>query len=331
MACDIHLPTYLTARGVGDAVSTARIGSSIRSAEERVVIHADDLQYADPFGMAVLGASFHSVIQNGYPISIRGLNKEIRNYLERMDVFHGVELEPDAGRGRVRHDRTDSLVELTAIHDHALVDVVARRLAKAIIGRDKEIDFDEPRDEMTCRNQADLLVEPLQYGLTELLENALTHARRAGRRDAGVWIASQYYRRRGRLSIGVVDDGCGFLETLRGHRALKEQTDHDAILAALTPRVSCNRDLGVFGDTVNQGVGLTTTARIFQAAGGKLTIVSGYGFHDTSGGRTGSAPSGVWGGVAMALECQRDRLSGVRYQELLPSLEDLPQPLLRFE
>ena len=56
-------------------------------------------------------------------------------------------------------------------------------------------------------------------------------------------------------------------------RDLPRKTDLDAILAALRPRVSCNRDLEVFKRLVNEGIGLTTTARIAERAGGRLVVV----------------------------------------------------------
>lgn len=331
MPLAVALPAYLTARSVRDAVSTVGAAQQIRWADQDVEVCADNLLYADPFGMAILGASFHCLRQGGHAIQVRGLNSDIRSYLERMNVFQGVELEASPLGPRQRHNREDSLVELTSIGEPAQVDGTAQRLARALIGRGPNIDFDEPPDEMTGYTRAERLMEPLQYALSELLENALTHARREGRGEARVWVASQYYPKRDRLSVGVVDNGCGFLATLRSHPALTAETHHGAILAALQPRVSCNRDLGVYKDTVNQGVGLTTTSRIADSAGGRLSLISGNGFHDTAGGPSGTMEAGAWSGVAIALECSRERLAAVRFRELLPPLDDLPRPPLRFE
>lgn len=329
MTVSVSLPTYFTARG---PVSTMQVAQRIRWADDDVVVEANALQYADPFGMAVLGASFNAVLRQGHEVHVRGLSPEIRTYLERMNVFDGVSLELSELSGRARNDRSDSLVELTSLRDSRQVDVVAGRLATALIGRIPGVDFDEEPDEMTGFRAVDRLTDPLQYALSELLENALTHARRTGLRDAGVWVASQYYKSSGRLSIGVVDDGCGFLATLRHHSELTAATDHAAILAALKPRVSCNRDLGVMSDTVNQGVGLTTTSRIAAAAGGKLLLVSGNGAHDTGGSLSGSLGANLnWQGVAIAMECRRNLLSAVRFRELLPPLDELPPARLRFE
>lgn len=127
----------------------------------------------------------------------------------------------------------------------------------------------------------------------------------------------------------VVDNGCGFLATLRGHRALHQETHLAAILAALQPRVSCNRDLGLSSDSVNQGVGLTTTNRIAERAGGRLYIASGDAIYSAGGY---SWLSGMqWQGVAIALECKRQRLPDVHFRDLLPPLDAQPAVQLRFQ
>jgi hypothetical protein len=251
-----------------------------------------------------------------------------------MDVFADVELIDCAPALGERRDRRDALVELTRIDNPTEIDRRANQLADALVGRMPDVDPGEPQDDMTGMNTADRLSIPLGYALSELLNNALSHARRAGHKNARVWVASQYYRKDHRLQLAVVDNGCGMLETLRNHSALEayqRKTDHLAILAALRPRVSCNRDLGVFKDTVNQGVGLTTTACIAQRAAGRLVVVSGSGFHDPLG-RSGRLATGVrWPGVAIALECRRDALKNVRFQDCLPTVEDVPALHLRFE
>ncbi len=235
------------------------------AADDDVLLDARVLRFADPFGLAILGATFYMLQQRGQSARLSGLTEAVNSYLQRMDVFTGVELVDCAPARAIRHDRRDALVELTRIDQRGDIDRAANQLADALVGKMPDIDPSEPRDEMTGENTADHISIPISYALTELLNNAMSHARHKRHADARVWVASQYYRSSGRLQLAVVDNGCGMLETLREHAALKgysRKTDHAAILAALHPRVSCNRDLGVFNDTVNQGVGLTTTAKV---------------------------------------------------------------------
>lgn len=323
----ISLPGYFSARSAKEAITACW---KIASAEGVVEVDARKLEFVDPFGMALLAATFYNVRQNGRVVRVHCLNEQLSGYLQRMDVFHGVELIDCAPMRGQRQDRADALVEVTRLEHRRDVDAAALRLTKALVGRMPVANRNEQPDEMTGYTEADRLAEPIQYAFTELLENALTHARRSGYVNACVWVACQYYPSSDVVRLGVVDNGCGFLATLRGHPALNQETHLAAILAALQPRVSCNRDLGLRADTVNQGVGLTTTNRIAERAGGRLYIASGDAIHSASASvhLTGGA---YWQGVAIALECRRKQLPEVRFRELLPPLAALPSVRLRFQ
>lgn len=296
-----------------------------------MVIDAAGLRFVDPFGLTLLGASFQALKAWGQRVVVRGLSADLGGYLQRMDLFAGVELSDCAPPAMRRRNRQDALVELTCIIDRDVAGDAATRLANALVGEVPGIDQDEAPDEMTGLTQADRLSIPIQYVLSELLENALTHARRGGHKGSRVWVAGQYYPSNGLVRLAVTDDGCGFLETLRGHPELRRETHHAAMLTAMRPRVSCNRDLGIRGDTVNEGVGLTTVARIAQNAGGRALIVSGDAYHDPARAG-GQLPAGAsWSGVAIALELRRDLLGRVRVGDLLPVLAGVPGISLRFE
>jgi hypothetical protein len=206
------------------------------AADGDVLLDAHALRFTDPFGMALLGATCFTLQKRGRVVQVSGLQAAISGYLQRMDVFANVELVDCAPASGGRRDRRDALVELTRIDRPVDIDPRANQLADALVGRMPDIDLGEPLDEMTGLNTAYRLSIPLAYVLTELLNNALSHARRAGHKNACVWVASQYYRKDHRLQLAVVDNGCGMLETLRNHSVLADyqrKTDHLAILAAL--------------------------------------------------------------------------------------------------
>jgi len=323
-----RLPPYLSIRSAAEVVAVCR---RLIDSDGDAVFDATGLRFADPFGLAMLGATFHMIRDQGRAVGVRGLSASMAGYLNRMDVFKGVDLIECAPRATGRHDRRDALVELKRLDSQGGVDDLAYRLAKALVGEISDINHEEPPDEMTGFTAFDRLVDPLQYALSELLENAMTHARRQGYRDASVWVACQYYPRNGFIRLGVVDNGCGFLATLRSHPELRRETHHEAILTALRPRISCNRDLRLGTDSVNQGVGLTTTCRIAEHAGGRLVILSGDAIHSTNG-ESGTLKAGsAWQGVAIALECRRDRLPAIRLRELLPPYNAQTPVRLRFE
>lgn len=324
----VKLPTYFSARSAKEAITACW---QIVSAGDEVDVDASRLVFVDPFGMALLAATFYKVRQQGGSVRVHRLKAQLSGYLQRMDVFHGVELVDCAPMQGQRQDRADTLVEVTRLERQGDVGNAAYRLTAALVGRMPVANRDELPDEMSGYTESYRLAEPIQYALNELLENALTHARRgAGFADACVWVSSQYYPFNDLIRLGVVDNGCGFLATLRGHSALHQETHLAAILAALQPRVSCNRDLGLRTDSVNQGVGLTTTNRIAERAGGRLFIASGDAVH-SSAASIHLAGGAYWQGVAIALECKRQRLPEVHFRDLLPPVEPQLAVRLRFQ
>jgi hypothetical protein len=270
----IVLPPYLTAMNAGAVLHLCR---ALRSAEEPVV-HADAsaLRWVDPFGMCLLAATCQQLEALETRLELHGLSNEVGGWLARMDFFRhcpvivGIPLDQHR-----RWDRADALMELCRIEDAAVVDQRARALAQALVGHVPGMDSNEAPDEMTGLTTQNRFTDPLQYVLSETLENALTHGRRNGYGHGRVWVASQYYPSKDVVRLGLVDNGCGFLASLRNHPQLPVATHAAAIQTALIPRVSCNRDVGLMGDSINQGVGLTVTKEIVRAAMGRMTLVSG--------------------------------------------------------
>jgi len=324
----LHFPKYLSARSTQ---ATIDLCQQIMSSIEGIQIDASQLKFVDPFGLALLGAAFHHAYHTGNRVLISGLSTGAGAYLNRMDVFKGVEIDNQSLPSQHRHNRQDTLVELKRLSHATEVGNTARQLAYAVVGKFPDISPNEAPDEMTGYTTSEKLAEPLQYILSELLENALTHAKRQGYLDANVWVAAQFFPSSGLIRLGVVDNGCGFLKSLHSHPELHSQSHHVAILTALKPRISCNRDLGLNNGSVNQGVGLTTALRIAEHTDGEMLIVSGNAYHNSSRKSGTWSDDSCWQGVAMAIECKRSRLADVSYRELLPKLEGVKPVSLRFE
>lgn len=328
MATFVSFPTFLSANTATFAITVC---NSAVQAEDDIEIDASDVKFVDPFGLAIMGATFYTIRKRGYDVRVIGLSPDVAGYLQRMDVFDGVELVNIQANNGFRADRSDALVELTRL-DHTINSGnTAYQLARAIVGKIPGNNLDAVPDDMTGLTLVDQLVMPIHYALSELLENALTHARAYGYSNAHVWVASQYYPRKDIVRLGVVDNGCGFLESLRRHPELKRKSHLDAILIALRPRISCNRDLGLYGESVNQGVGLTTTCRIAEHSGGRMVIASGNGLHSTVGRSSEMPQGGWWQGVAIGMECHRNLLRDIRISKILPMLETRPPIKLRFD
>lgn len=307
----------------------------VNRAPGNLVLDASQLEFVDPLGLATLGALLEPRASTSR-IEMPWLPLRLASYMDRMNFFERCPIEGVEVPEMIRANAGDRLVELRQVTKREQSDQVASDLSRAIAGELTIADESAPRDEHSGQNEFDRYCHPLQYSLSELLLNSLTHARREGRWDASVWVAAQYYPSVGKVRVAIVDNGCGMLAPLRNHPKLGEKTHGAAILAALTPRVSCNREmeLAIYGESANEGVGLTTTSRIAKAAKGHLLILSGDGVHFTIGnGRnmTVAEPAG-WNGVAISMVCVRNALPSVAIKDLLPAElpADIPHVPVRF-
>lgn len=285
-------------------------------------------EFVDPFGMTLLGEGLLQLTDFEQSVRVIGLDQQTGAYLHRMDVFDHVELVDSPLPPGRRRDRRDALSELKRIDGEEEAEAVASSLAEALIGTRAQ--GRPPKQDSMHADEHEHQMGIIQYVLSELLSNALSHAQRHGFRSrARVWTAAQYYPSSDKVRLAVADTGCGLLATLRGHPLLEAETHFAAISAALQPRVSCNRNLGVRADTVNQGIGLTTVHRIIDRSSGDMLVVTGDAYQRQRGGGM-LRDNAAWQGVATAVEMRREALRSLRVPELLP-LGDAVPPELRFE
>lgn len=323
----LTLPETLAVKHI---VPLMAVLSQVRTSPGNVELDCSKVKFVDPLGITVLAAAIKEALAQGRRISMPWLARTTTSYLERMNFFLDMKIDAvDIPKNRIRTDQRGNLLEITHMVDSGKSEAVADQLASAIvtmiIGRgQKPINFQVPDTEY------DQYYRPLRYALSELIENALTHARRKGAFNSSVWVAAQYYKDAqtgGRVQVAVVDNGCGFLATLLNHPELQEKTHGAAIRTALKPKVSCNRDIGPFGESVNEGVGLTTTVLISQATGGDVHIISGDAM--LLGGGVAMAKrrdrvqalTGEWNGVAISATFICQKLPFINIPDLLPPVE----------
>lgn len=329
--------------GVSNAPALVQLTRAMHDSAGDIELDCSEVRFFDPLGMTVLAAALESLDPNRQ-VAMPWLSRSTTTYLERMDFFERIDVRGvEFSHNRQRKDQRHKLLEITKVNDGDSSEALAAHLANAIvvgiIGRQaKPTSFTAPDVEY------DGHYVPLRYALSELIENALTHARRHGRGSASVWVACQYYKsaKGGKVQIAVVDNGCGFLATLGAHEELVEASHAGAILTALKPMVSCNRDIGPYAESVNEGVGLTTTVKIAKATGGAVHIVSGNALVKESssgpvkrGDRAQLLPAS-WDGVAISATFEQQLLPNIRIGDLLPEVKHgkktIPVPVaLRFD
>ena len=327
----LYLPERLYIYNVSKLIQMSKL--IIGLGDDRVAIDARALRYVDPAGLCTLGCVLRKLDRFGIGIELINLDEDMVAYLERMNLFRNCRVINAPDEAGARRDRTDSLVELRCVATIAEVEDCARRLAQTMVGAVSDVYLDDRPDEMTGKSDVDRFEQPLQYVLGELLENALTHARARGHNNANAWVAAQYYPKKHVVRLAVVDDGCGFRESLRGHPALAADTHFAAIEAALQPRVSRNREVGLDGDPTNQGVGLTVTRQIALSAGGSIALFSGDAWLlDHEEGRREPREISSWEGVGVFVELDRERLRDVNMASIMRALPGYaPVKGLKFE
>nr|WP_319564723.1 ATP-binding protein [uncultured Rhodoferax sp.] len=316
--------------GVANVAALFAILNQVRTASGNIELNCGNVCFVDPLGITALAAAIQDALSQGRRVAMPWLAPSTTSYLERMNFFVDMDIDAvDVPKNRIRTDQRGNLLEITHIVDSGKSEAVADQLAAAIvtmiIGRgQRPVNFHVPDTEY------DQYYRPLRYALSELIENSLTHARREGAFNSSVWVAAQYYndaQTGGRVQVAVVDNGCGFLATLQNHPELPEKTHGAAIRTALKPKVSCNRDIGFFGESVNEGVGLTTTVQISKATGGSVHIVSGNALFIEGGGAAVKRSEqvrqwpGKWDGVAISATFVCQKLPFVNIPDLLPPVE----------
>lgn len=311
---ELFLPYSIGSR---DLPSLFSLCAQIKKCQDsNIILNASRVEFIDPQGFTILAALLSS--RSSLRISMPWLSTKIAGYMSRMDFFKYLDIQDVEIPEYARHDQREGLTELTCVESYADSDVVANKLADAITGS-----LTNAPDSENANSQFGRFRHPIWYSLSELLDNSLTHARQQQNQRATVWVAAQYYKSSGFVKMSVVDNGCGMLATLKNHPQLTEKSHFGAISTALIPKVSCNRDGMLYNTHGNQGVGLTTTARIAKSAAGGLTISSGDSYLLTSSRVGGIWPhEGHWDGVSIGFSCRRRALPSIRLRELLPKEDD---------
>ncbi len=234
--------------------------------DERVLIDARHLRFADPFGMIGL-LSLGQYVKRSGEAAILQLPDEadVVGYMDRMDFFaHANRIFEIHGGGKRR--RADDgaaspvLLEITAVNSHQDVhEVVDRVNQRAIEILTSQLSY--PR------------AQAAQFSviLSEVCQNIIEHA------EAGGWVATQSYTFKKRLGgrravmIAVMDLGIGFRASLTSAHATRfadRWNDATALESAFMHGMSRFHDPG-------RGQGLQQIRRNVNRWGGRFSIRSG--------------------------------------------------------
>lgn len=313
----LTLPSYVTSQSIEKVIGLYM--SAIQKDENSININASGLKFIDPLGICLLSCMCRNIQDNGKSAIFHNLPDNQKSYLSRMDVFKQCNAVDESDLPR--YDRTGVLAEVRSISRSRDVDENARKIARSLVGELPEFSEDAKPDEMTGQMPYDQILENLNYILNELMENATTHGKKS-RPHAQVWAASQYYRRSATVKLGIVDNGCGLYHSLHDHHSDKVNSDKSAIEAALQPRVSCNRELGLSDDSVNQGIGLTVASEMVKQSAGKILILSGNAIYRFADGKeTFDEMTDLnWQGVIVNIEINRENLKTILHRQVIDKM-----------
>lgn len=315
-------PSFITAKNCDKLLPV--LDSIISSDVDTVAVTARHTKFVDPFSLCLLAACCDKLQRQDRHLDILDLSPEMQSYWVRMDLFKQCQQqEPDLQR----NDQSGSLLEIQCLQGRQDVGQVADRISHAIAGQTPGYTEETQPDEMTGFLPHELVEYNLRYMFNELLENALTHGRRHGYDSSKVWVACQYYKARDLIRIGIVDTGCGFRQSLLSHPQMP-QTDEDAIRLALQPCISCNRDVGIMDDSVNEGIGLTVVQRMVKDVGGAMVLLSGQSVLEISQDELSKPlPDTRWQGAGIAIEVKRSELKERLVRDVIGELRrETPPP-----
>ncbi len=215
---------------------------------ERLEISMHDRWVAvHPLVLCMTAALGHDVARRDGEITFDVQNVRSLPYLIRLGLFDQLGIEPPHQIDE--HEAAGRFIPLTEIRTgqdlrNFLVDMIPLIHA-------------EPEQ-----------AESIKYVISELVRNVVEHAGAPN----GAMVCAQYFKKGGRLSIGVVDTGRG----IRGSMRMSHQIDthQDAIALALQPGVT-GTTAAFGGNEFNAGAGLFFVKSIAQASRNHLLIYSG--------------------------------------------------------
>jgi hypothetical protein len=233
---------------------------------ERILLDAQHVRWADPYGMVGLLAVGTIAVRSAEPPLLRlPENPDVVSYLARMNFFEharGV-FEVHGSHRRAHTDGpSEVLLEITAINSHADVHAV--------------VDLVNERGMTILTRQLHYPVrEAFQFSviLSEVCQNIIEHAEAPG------WVATQTYnwtKRLGRkvVVIAVMDLGIGFRGSLAPAHAARYPGEHATFGDAAALEAAFMHGQTRFHDP-GRGQGIQQIRKLVGRWGGRISIRSG--------------------------------------------------------
>jgi hypothetical protein len=211
----------------------------------------------------------------GKSVSISDAPQPLRTVIEhlgcRVDWSSMTEEKLAADTGALRQVPVTAGVIRSMSEANGVANNLARQLASFVPTEDRANMLESSYGTLCC----DAVKEALAYLMSELLDNVVSHSRTREHPNSIGWVAAQYYPAGDLVRVSVVDDGCGFLATMRDMPEDPPKDHWAAIERAFVPFASSKRLSGLYADRSHMGMGLTVCRDICTRLNGIAYAASG--------------------------------------------------------
>jgi hypothetical protein len=266
----LKVPEDLTANNV---LEFARVLGDVRNAD-KYVFDLGRVKFVEPFGMLLGGALLRQFSrqkkQEEPKALVQASDYKNHSYASVMGFYKSFGLNhgkaPGEAPGNARY------IPITRLPVRKLYETARSELV--VIGEAIEAESLRIARVLTQQHSGNL-VDTLTYSLREIFRNVVEHSA-AGE----IWYAAQYWPTRGKVEIGILDEGIGITRSLARNQTLSRLDDQNALHLAVQPGVSGSvtaeqmqrrKDTDVW---MNSGYGLYMTSEICRD-GGNFLICSG--------------------------------------------------------
>ena len=203
-------------------------------------IHIQNLDWIDPVGISIL---------KQYKVS----NSEVNVQTSGKSFNYVTKLLDTA------YDSTQNHLSVIPFNNKAgNIDELKSILTHKIIDYAENLSTIEKED----------LSEYLEYMISEMMENVVSHARSIH----GGFVSAQYYEKEKKVQVVIIDGGVGFLATLSQHGVT---TEEEAIQKALEKDVTGSNALSPYVNIPKHaGLGLFFLSKILEETNGNLIVIS---------------------------------------------------------
>ena len=285
-------------------------------------IDASEVVALEPAAACLLASTIDAARQFGRSIVVEGASPAVRSALQSLACLEECFSDSSVVSQKSAAVSAPFLGRVVSSMREAndAANELAERIARFVPTEDASV----AQKDHYGRHVRNAAQPALAYVLSELLDNVINHSRSAGFSHAKGWAAVQYYPAGDLMRLSVVDNGCGFMESMRGVPSEVSVTHSSAIEMAFQPFFSTKHYAGMYSDRTHMGLGLPVCRDLCKRLQGRIFAASGTAWvYDPglSGQQVKRLSSGYQGAIVSLEFHRRGITAGMMRDVLQPYLE----------